>query len=331
MLFKTTAEVLEFTDVLTSVKLSDVTSTIKYIEQKVVKPLLGKDLYDELSEAYKNETTDAPLTDELAELLLYCREVIGPFICYNYHPKAAIQLSAAGSQRTEGDKTKSSFAYQDAAFKEQHLLEGEAACERLLEYLFENVNSFESFKNSAEYKESQELFITSPVEFNKHYTTQQPYKNYWAMRFKMVEVETLTIKKAIGKELYAYLKEKQQEEGYEFTEEEKNLLLFIKKAISFLTISTALPHINVTINGNEISVVSDSSGGIIDKTKRKQPDNKQLDWLINSCNASGVRWLNEAIMFITDNADTLSAWQAPTAATIAKSNNDVLKGSFGMV
>ncbi len=331
MLFKTTAELLPFTDVLTSVKIMDVQNTIVYVEEKIIKQLLGKELYDELSNNYKTETGEAPMSDEMQELLTYCRKVIGPFVCHSYHAKASIQLSSAGSQRTEGEASKTSYAYQDAAFKEQMLLEGEAACESLLEYLNNHANDFEAYANSIEYKESQLLFIKSGVQFNKHYTTKQPYKNYWAMRFKMYEVELLTIKKAIGKPLYDYLKEKSADATYSLNAEEKTLLLFIEKSIAFFTVAASLPHINVEINGNEISVISDSSGGIIDKAKRKQPDNQQLSLLMSRCNDSGNRWLNEALMYIQENVAAFTAWVAPAVTVAAKSNNDTLVGGFGLV
>lgn len=329
MLFKETEEVLEFTGVVTSVKITDVTGTINFIEEKILQKYLGPDLYKELSEAYNQ--TENNMTDEQKELLTYCRRVIGPYICYYYFPKAAIQLGSAGAQRAEGTNTKTSFAYQDKEFRAQYLLEGEAACETLLEYLYKNKISFDSWTNSQAFKQYQELFIKSGTEFNDFYPSAQPFRNYWAMRFKMVDIELMAIEKAITSPLYEYLKEKEKEDGHEWSNEEEKLLFYLKKAIAYFTVATAAPHVNARIDGNGITINSDASGGVNDQEKRKAADNKALSWLVDSCNASGNDWLTKAKQYIVDNATAFEAWQAPEKKAQVKTNNDCLNGSYGLI
>ena len=321
MLFKTKESMNQYTDVAASVTLLNVKSTAIFVESKILKSILGKSLYKELDDDF-NENEDG-LRSEQIELLEYCRRVLGPYICYYYAPKAAVQLSASGTQRVEGTNSKTSFAYQDVNFRAQYLLEGETACEALLEYLNENWANEPVWSDSSEFAEFKSLFIKTGSEFEKLYPTPQPYRNYWAMRFKMFEVEETHIIKAITSRLFNYLKQKDKSQDPGWSDAEKRLLLYLKKSIAYLTVAAAVPHLNVRIDDNGITIASDNST-VSNKDQKitKAADPASISLLITSSADAGKEWLKKAVDLLTEDPESFPEWINPLTTPKPKGNNN---------
>lgn len=325
MLIKDTATLLKYTGVITAVKFNEMELTLDFVEKKQLLPILGWDQYKELD----NYTGDEPNAAELAELIEYCRKVIGPYACAAYAPKVAVQLSSAGMQRTESENSKSAFAYQEKNFIAQQIAEGDAAIETLVQYLFKYKASFNSWTDSPEFKEMSKLFIKSGAEFDRLYKTNQPWRFYWAIRFKMVEVESLSIKKAITKPLFDSLKTKVAEDA-ELTENEDELILMLKRAIVYQTLAAAIPHLNIRFDDNGITIVSDF-GSIQGKESIKAADDNRVSKLIESCQDAAQMWLTQAVEFIAANAQSFEAWTAPTQSSSNKTGNEPNSGVYAMI
>jgi hypothetical protein len=330
MLFKDKETMQQYISVAASVSLLDVTGTIEFVESKILKPILGRDLYKELHDDFNQN--EAGLDDDQKELLDYCRKVIAPYVCYNYAPKAAVQLSSAGTQRTETNNSKTSYAYQDVNFRAQHLLEGETACEVLLAYLDENWADEEIWTGSKEFENYKSLFIKTGIDFNEFYPSPSPYRNYHAMRFKMIEVEDGDIQKQLSPELFDYLKEKDRSPDPDWSKEEKQLLFRIKKAIAYHTVATAIPHLNIRIDENGITIASDNST-VSNKDQKitKAADPASLRMLIDSCYASGNDWLTKAVELIVKDPSKFPAWPNPvTRMNSNQCKNEHKSGGYGL-
>ena len=332
MLFKTAAELKEYFDVSGTITFEKIKATIQFVEDTILIPIMGRELYENLLEYYNNSTSDI-YTDEdkYPELLIACRKVIGPYAAYNFIPKAELVISDSGAQRTETANTKSAYAYQIASAREQRLKEGEANSEALLKFLTEHTTSFNVWVESDEFKEYQSLFIKTGTDFNKLYKTPQPYRNYFAMRFKMVDVEMLTIQPTISPSLFEYLKEKDQQNDSEWTEAEAKLLFYIKKSIAYFTIAEAIPNLSVRVDTNGLTVVSENTvTANKDLEVRKDADMNKITALASNCYSSGQSWLKMAVTYISNNASEFSTWVAPVAATKVDLKNDTYTTVFGL-
>lgn len=326
MLIKDTATLLKYTGVINTVKFNEMELTIDFIEKKQLLPILGWDLYLELD----NYEGGEPNANNLEELREYCRKVIGPYACAAYAPKVAVQLSSSGMQRIESENAKSAFAYQEKNFIAQQVAEGDAAIETLVQYLFKYKASFQTWTDSDEYKEMSKLFIKSGAEFDRLYKTNQPWRFYWAIRFKMAEVEELSIKNAITEPLFDALKVKISGDA-ELSEKEAALISYLKKAIVYQTLAVAIPHLNVKFDENGITIISDF-GSIQGKESVKAADDNRISKLIDSCQSSAQMWLTKSVDFITTNAESFEDWTAPAQlATSNKTGNEPNSGVFAMI
>lgn len=335
MLFKKTDKLLEYAE-LTTVNFTSVKATIKMVEQQHLVPILGKELYQSLNDAYTAEADESELEDALKLLLDKCRSVIGPYLCYYYTPKAEVKLSDAGAQRQESTTNKTAYQNQVNNFREQNLREAEQATELLLEFLEDNKNDYQEWIDSQAFTEYRSLFIKSGSEFDKLFTSASPCRNYWAMRATMKDVEENNIRTIIGDTLFAALKEKDTEAEPDFAEKEKDLIYKIKKVTAYLTVCFAIPFLNVRLDGNGITVMAVNGAQNDAVASRSAAGNSALNIIIEKCEAAAKSWTNNLIDFLNKNATEFEGWPLEAAtstenAPAETSGNEELTGSFGMV
>ncbi len=335
MLFKNSDTVKQYAQISGTVDLTAMRATINFVEDQHIQSILGKELYTSLKEAYADAATDDDLVSpELKELLEQCRKVIGPMLCYYYAPKADVQISDSGVQRIETATNKTAYQYQNSNFAQANLREGEACTELLIEYLEDHRDSFPQWRDSKAFEKYRSLFIKTGKEFDELYTSHTPYRNYWAIRAKMFDVEENNIRELLGDTMFDALKEKDKDDNATWTEVEEKLMMRIKKAIAYLTVAFAIPLLNVRIDSNGLSVVAFSSFSANEKenTRSGADDNARTE-LIRSCNSSGQVWINNAEKFIKVNPTEFPDWKGFPIATAESSCtiNDELTGSFGMM
>ena len=104
----------------------------------------------------------------------------------------------------------------------------------------------------------------------------------------------------------------------------------LKKAIAYLSIGAAVPHINANLDDNGITIISEQSLGTYDKQLRAAADPVRVSHLQRSCNDAGAQWLGEALNYIASNPTKFSDWTAPAAAAEPESMNANLAGVFGL-
>ena len=332
MLFKDTIKLTEYAEITASTNFMSVKPTIQRIEDKHLLTLLGKELYTELNEAYTDASNESSLTDELKALLYYCRKLIGSYLGYYFAPIADVKFSDSGVRRSETASEKTAYQYQVSNFREACLQNGDDASEALLEFLEENSTDYDSWVNSDAFTRYKLLFIKSGKEFNELFPSHSPYRNYWAMRAKMVDVEEQHIRAALGDALFDALKEKDKAETPAFSPEEEKLLFKIKKAIANFTVSFAIPLLAVRIDANGITVATSSPRTNRDEdAKRQNATEHNMSNLILATQTAGESWLKNAINYLNTHATDFPDWEVEdtTEEDTTDYNND-LKGSFGL-
>lgn len=281
MLFKNDDELNEFA-ALSKESYLEVKSQIITVEEKHLSPILGREQYAELNNAFTADTMNAKLT----ALLLYCRKVVGPWLCVYVAPKMDIQVSAAGARRTETTNLKTAYQYQLKNYIASNKLEAFDAQEVLLKFLENNSTDYPLWTNGEGNKEYKKLFIKTATEFNELFSTAAPHSNFWAIKSKMVDVEELLIKKTLGSDLFISIKEKAN--GSTATEPEKNLIFAIKKAVAAFAIAEALPFINLKIDDEGLS---SAGGNTTDLTSRTAASDNAINLYKNSAADTGRNWL----------------------------------------
>lgn len=335
MLFKTSIQLKEYSELTSAVNFLSLKATLSHVEEIHIIPILGKELYTSLNDAYTNAVNEAALTQPQQDLLERTRKVIGPYLAYYYAAKGEVKLDDAGLRREETNTSKTAFQYQVTNFRNAQLQEAEQQSEKLLEFLEENKADYTLWTSSTAFTTYRSLFIKTGTEFNELFPTHSPYRNYWAMRSKMVDVEEQNIRHAIGDTLFDALKTKDAATTDGLTSQEKKLLYKLKKAIANFAVAFAVPFLSVRIDAGGITISdTGSSTGNDDLSKRKSASENQLSLIISSAAENGKSWLNDAIKYIKNNSESFSDWDEETDTTPIDGtqpvydNNIDLKGSF---
>lgn len=329
MLFKDTIKLVEYAEITASTAFASVKPTIQRIEDEHLVNILGTTLYKSLNDAYTAAANESALTTPQKDLLHKCRAVIGSYLGYYFAPIGEIKFSDAGVRRSETATEKTAFQYQVTNFREACLQNGDAASELLLEFLEEKKADYTDWENSEVFTRFRSLFIKSGKEFNQYFPSHSPYRNYWAMRSKMQDVEELQIRAAIGDTLYELLKTKSKEPTPVYTEKEKALLEKLKKAIANLTVSFAIPLLAVRLDANGITVATSAARTSRDAdASRQNAGDTNMSNIIRTTNDTGRAWLDAAIKYLNNNAADFPGWETEKNNGGSAAFNNELKASF---
>ena len=326
MLFKSSTELKAYAQLSGEVNFASLKPTLRFVEVFHIAAILGKELYASLDSAYTNNST---LTAPQVALLEQCRQVIAPWFCYYYAPKADVQLGDSGMTKNKD----AAYQYQGTAFRESNLREAELCEELLLQFLEDGKDDFPQWVTSSAFKSYRALFIKTGSEFNTLFPSASPQRTYFAMRSKMVDVEEQMIRMAIGDALFTSLKTK--DAGTQaFTSVEKELLFKLKKAIAYQTVALAVPMFNVRIDASGLSIVAQGPRTSDDNvTSRAPAPDSNISLLIQSCADSAKMWLSNATAYLLANAIALSYTAPVTSPDCSTTNNSVnadLYGAFGL-
>lgn len=335
MLFKDSNTVKLYAHLTGELDLFSIKRTMQTVEDKYLLPVLGKELYTAFTTAYTAAADDAAFNLDAtnAKLLDQCRRVTGPLFCYHFVPKTDVQVSDSGVQRTETATNKTAFQYQNTNYREENFSEGQNAIEMLIQFLEDNTADYTRWADSKEFKKYRSLFIKTAADFSDLYPSATPYRNYWAFRAKILDVEENQIRPFLGDVLFDALKLKDQDTVPSFSNYETLLLFKLKKAIAYFSVAFSVPFIAVNINENGISSGAKRVLSSNDKTNTLAgAEDKAITHLINSCNDSGQAWLLNAAAFITSNPTIFTTWIgfSEKIITTPVSINADLTGVFGI-
>ncbi len=328
MLFKDNKKIPDYASFTGTIEYAAIKPTLRMIENDHLVKLLGNELYSSLNSALALITDETSLSPDNQLLLHQCRMVIGPYLCYYYTPKAEIGLSASGARRSETETEKTAFQYQITNFREVNLREAEKASEQLLQFLDENQSSYSQWVNSKAFAAYKSLFIASASEFDENYKTASPYRNYWAMRWKMFDVEELHIRIKLGDPLFDSLKTKLL--ANTLSTKETKLLKFVKKAIAYYTIAFALPDLSVRLDDDGLTVVGITRSSN-DKDRRQDATENKFSNIVNNAQAAGSEWLVKSMDYLKANATDFPLYQPIIIPPEAQTpGNEGLKAAFGL-
>lgn len=342
MLFKDTIKLTEYTELSKDTNFAGIRSTIRMIEEQHIVSALGNQLYSSLNNAYTLITDEVSLSAANKSLLDKCRSVIGPLVSYHLAYKKDITIGDGGSRRSETNTAKTAYQYQVTQFRQGMLDEADKATESLLKFLDENADAYPEWLSSSAFADYKNTFIKSGKEFAELFPSASPYRNFAAMRSKMIDVEETNIRAALGNSLYADLKTKdlQTTIGGAFSLKETELLKKLKKAIAYLTVAFSIPFLNVRIDAGGITVTTSNQTSDDDKSTRMAAANSALNTIMKRCEDAGAVWLKNAIKYLNDNSEDFTGWPFVNTNTescadrherVTKFYNQERKGNFGLL
>lgn len=328
MLFKDSNKLQEYVSVASMPHFNSLRITLAQVEDAHILPILGTEQYNDLNTAFTQAASEASLSNAQKALLDVCRRAIGPLFLYQYAPIAEVSLTETGIRRQETETMKSAFQYQTANFRTANLLAGEAALENLIRFLEEHKTDYPKWVAGNGYKSHRSRFIKSGSEFNDYFHTHSPFRNFFAMRSVMQDVEELIIRPFLGNETFDALKAIDADDQ-NFSEKQNALLFYIKKAIAAFTIVQAVPRLNVRMDTGGITVSASEARSSNDNiTSRSQATAAAINHFIENAESAGKGWIEKAAQYMISNKSDF-----PDFPGNVSSNNPVTNTSntFGLI
>lgn len=248
----------------------------KFIEKKILKPVIGTDLYDVLTDAYEAsilESSPVELTEPMADLLAEVRAMLAPLSILHYKHSTLSILSDAGSTERSLEKGEPVRMWVNNLQSDTLFNEGMDAIDMLLTFLEENKGDYPDWVQSDAYTEFHQFLMQNTKEFDDEVKIGSSRRLFKALRPDIKFAELQVIKKNIGADLYNRLLTGRKEDS--LTQDEIELLAMIQPVTAnFAMAHSALP---VEVDNDGVFSLFTSSEFSGFKSSKKAPDADELE------------------------------------------------------
>ena len=221
---------------------------IENAENRYITPLLGFDIYNQLSELYITQESEEPDETEILH-----RELLGKVQFATIHLAfyigfdfLNISVTDAGFQRIETERTKGLFKYQEDAIKTFFAETGFNALDDILTFLDLNIEFFEQFMNSENFNKLITSFLPNvktieEIPFNIHRSNLI----FLALKPSVAYVEDTAIRPVLGETIYATVKSEMANEVV--AAKVRVLLDYIRKPLIYLASAMLMEETGATL------------------------------------------------------------------------------------
>ena len=164
-LFKTNDELRDFYPARMTFAIDDLTPVLNEVEQEyLAEQVLGQDQYDELHEAY----TDDTMSGEEAALLAKCRPAVVGLALHRFTGEANVEFTSGGLAVTGGSESSRQPAseWRTRDFERKQLRSGMRGLDVLVNFLLENAVDYPSYEESEQYAALTTGFLRTTGAFN---------------------------------------------------------------------------------------------------------------------------------------------------------------------
>ena len=240
-------EIKQFVSVNVTTNFNTLKPYIETCENEYIKRLLGIGQYDELVEYYEDHA--AP-EDHMEDLLKLVQKALINLAYFRAFPILVAKIGDGGVYRSESDKQKSLFKYQEADLKQMFKSDGFNGLDAVLEYLEENILLFPTFALSENYTVFKNSFINTTREFDNCFSIGGSRLVFLKLKKFIYDAENFDILPAIGKTFFDELKD--QILNKSVTEANFPVIEFLKNAIAHYAIAKGILHLGVSITDNGV-------------------------------------------------------------------------------
>jgi len=169
-------------------------------ETAFIKPLLGTEMYEEISEFYENYPYDTPNDAQVIckQLLLKLQHSIIHLAYYIGFDFLSISVSDMGFNRLESQTTKGLFKYQEDNLRDYFKTGGFNMLDDALVFMEENVSTFSEWSASASYTVFKKQFIQTATVFNDIYFINKSRLTFLRLQPHIKFIEDTVIKPLLG-------------------------------------------------------------------------------------------------------------------------------------
>ncbi len=319
MLFNNTTDIKNFLPVNVSLEFVTIKPFIELVERNYLSKLLGDALYQEVCDIDQRSTLNQK------ELLLLCKTAVIYLALWKWSLSGSVSISDLGITRTESDKQKSAFKYQEAGFRESMKQEGHNALDNVLYFLELHINYFNSFKSSGTYTILTSHFINYTVQFDSFFPIGKSRLVFIRLMRYIILVEDFEIKPEIGVETFnSMIKIIAGDSGSGDGADLKILvaITYLQRAIANLAIAKACQELNINITDKGLFFEA-QEGNSSTFDQQYQASQEQISNLSTNADLTGRKYLQLAIDHMKANITMFPDYAASSAYSDAS-------GSAGM-
>jgi hypothetical protein len=277
--------------------------SVNTAERRFLKTLLGDAQFNLLADAIAGT-----LDDDLKALAELAQEGVANIAASMAVTRLALSLDENGARRTETEKVKSAYQYQEINTRESYVRAGYDALDEMLSYLETNADKFPAWTNSTAYKDYKKYFIQSGIQFSDKFNIRNSRYTYLTIRSIMQRIEDFDVKPVLGKQLFNKLKADLL--AGSTTDIYRALLEnYIRPAIALLTIAKAVVEraVDVSDFGVSINIIQDNNNS---QQKQAAPLDKIREVALQ-LKSDGDLYLSQLADELTTNSTNYPEYEAP--------------------
>jgi hypothetical protein len=332
MLFKSIDEIKQFLAVGAGTDFNRLKPHIQNAESTYLRPLLGAALFSELQEFCNNPEAEPPFGNKAlyAELLSLSQRSLIHLTYWCGFQVLNATISDGGFKRTENEKVKSLFKYQELELKEYFKTTGFNGLDEILFYLeteirksTEGTVNFKSFIDSGAWTILKSSFIPDTTTFNAVVFINHSRLTFLRLKSSMQLVEDLNIKPLLGAAIFDEIKL----EMAKTTPSAKvmAILPLIQKPIAYLATALLMEESGADLTDRGLYFESTSSAN--DLTSNNQPsEDDRINFLAKRNKAIGMNYLEGLKSYLLANATDWPGYNGQTGNELRRNNNN--KKSF---
>lgn len=276
LLVSTKEELMDHINVYASLQFKEMMPFIKVAQRKYVKEAIGKELFEELLDAYQSSIADngaVEMSEAMQELWELAAEAIAHLALFEGIGSLNVAITSGGVTRLENQNLKSAYQYQVVDYKQDRKNHGFQALDNLMEYLDENEDdaAFASYKAS----ETRKAFKSQWIQDVK---TFEQYRNISGSRWTFLKLKNYIsgaartqVRAVLGKDRFDEI-----EAELITTLSEANETLMkdhIRPAIAHLAFANAIIDLAMKVDDKGVTIYNnESSRGTIELYK-EAPEN----------------------------------------------------------
>jgi hypothetical protein len=337
MLFKTIDEIKQFLAVGAGTDFSRLKPHIQNAETAYLRPLLGPVLFKELQDFYDNPPTAveqgtpvAEPVEAMSELLSLVQRSLIHLTYWSGFQVLNATISDGGFKRTENEKVKSLFKYQEVELKEYFKTTGFNGLDEILFYLEMEIKksesepvNFKSFADSDAWTILKSSFIMDTSTFNSIVFINHSRLTFLRLKSSMQLVEDLDIKPLLGETIFDEIKLEMVKKTP--SAKAAAILPYIQKALAYLATALLMEESGADLTEKGLYFESTSSENNL--TTNKQPaESDRINFLAKRNNGIGMNYLERLKSYLIANQTDWPTYCGQTGNALRRNNTD--KKSF---
>lgn len=320
MLLSNINDVRVYLPVSTGLSWEALSPFIETSEREYLKPLIGEELYDRLSNYLSGDISSGSGEDAdmLEEAIYFCKKATANLSVWEGYHIFSANISDKGSRRLETEEHKSLYKYQEDELKERLENTGHNSLDSLLTFLETNIEYFPEFEETNTYNNLKASIIKDTDTFDTIYDIGKSRLVFLRLNRFITQAIDLDIKKVLGNSLYTELITEIQKESP--AEKITNLLSYVQKPLVFFTISRGLDEVGYDITKKGITYLKSATNS--PSMRREQADRDTVFNMARKAQSTGEHYLEAMKQFLIANATTYTTYSGQSGHIFKRDNTE---------